>query len=137
MSSLPLDRRHGWDDKQGGGATTGTALDSPHAGAVSGILLVLLGAWGALIPFVGSYVSFSFTSDGAWTWTAGRGWLEVLPSAAAALGGLLLGGGGSRTTVDPGYPVGVYGTAIPLDPAKTVRFISLPTNPDLHVFAIG
>jgi hypothetical protein len=54
-------------------------------GTVSGILLVLLGAWGALIPFVGSYVGLSFTPDGAWTWTAGRGWLEVLPGAAAAL----------------------------------------------------
>ena len=105
-------------------------------GAVGGILLVLLGAWGALILFVGPYVGVSFTPDGAWTWTAGRGWLEVLPGAAAALGGLLLGRG-NRATVNPGHPVRVQDTAIPLDPAKTVRFITLPTNPDLHVFAIG
>jgi hypothetical protein len=106
-------------------------------GAGSGILLVLLGAWGALIPFIGPYVSLSFTPDGAWTWTAGRGWLEVLTGAAAALGGLLLGGGGNRATVNPGHPVSVHYTAIPLNPAKTVRFITLPTNPDLHPFAIG
>jgi hypothetical protein len=36
---------------------------------------------------------------------------------------------------DQDHPVSVYYTAIPLDPAKTVRFITLPTNRDLHVFA--
>ena len=59
-------------------------------GAASGILLVLLGAWGALIPFVGPYFNFSFTPDKAWTWSQARGWLEVLPGAATFLGGLLL-----------------------------------------------
>jgi hypothetical protein len=59
-------------------------------GALSGFLLILLGAWGALIPFVGPYFDFAFTPDQEWTWTTGRGWLEVLPGAAAALGGLLL-----------------------------------------------
>jgi hypothetical protein len=105
-------------------------------GTVSGILLVLLGAWGAVIPFIGPYLSFSFTPDGAWTWTAGHGWLEVLPGAAAALGGLLLSSG-NRATANPGHPVSVHYTAMPLNPAKTVRLITLPTNPDLHAFAIA
>lgn len=26
---------------------------------------------------------------------------------------------------------------IPLDPSKTVRFVTLPNNPDLHVFAMA
>ncbi|HZZ98239.1 MAG TPA: hypothetical protein VFE19_14545 [Jatrophihabitantaceae bacterium] len=59
-------------------------------GAGSGILLVLLGAWGALIPFIGPYFNFSFTPDKAWTWSQARGWLEVLPGAATFVGGLLL-----------------------------------------------
>lgn len=59
-------------------------------GAASGFLLVLLGVWGALIPFVGPYFDFAFTPDQPWTWTTGRGWLEVLPGAVAVLGGLLL-----------------------------------------------
>ena len=59
-------------------------------GVASGILLMLLGAWGALIPFIGPYFNFSYTPDKAWTWTAARGWLEVLPGAAAFVGGLLL-----------------------------------------------
>ena len=59
-------------------------------GATSGLLLVILGAWGALIPFIGPYFNFSYTPDKAWHWTAARGWLEVAPGAAAVLGGLLL-----------------------------------------------
>jgi hypothetical protein len=59
-------------------------------GALSGLLLVLLGLWAALVPFVGPYANYSYTPDSTWTWTAGRFWLEVLPGAAAVLGGLLL-----------------------------------------------
>jgi hypothetical protein len=35
------------------------------------------------------------------------------------------------------HPVSVYYAAIPLDPNKTVRFVTLPTNPNLHIFAIA
>ncbi len=67
-------------------------------GAMSGLLLILLGAWGALIPFVGTYLDFAFTPEQAWTWTDARGWLEVLPGVVAALGGLLLLVSGNRAT---------------------------------------
>ena len=67
----------------------GGRLQMPRSrGAASGFLLILLGAWGALIPFVGPYFDFAFTPDQEWTWTVARGWLEVLPGAATALGGL-------------------------------------------------
>jgi hypothetical protein len=59
-------------------------------GAVSGLLLVILGAWGALIPFVGPHFNFAYTPDQDWTWTTARGWLEVFPGVTAAVGGLLL-----------------------------------------------
>lgn len=59
-------------------------------GAVSGILLIALGVWGALIPLVGPYFDFAFTPDDAFVFTAGRFWLEILPGIVAALGGLLL-----------------------------------------------
>ena len=69
----------------------GGRLQMPRSrGAASGFLLILLGIGGALIPFVGPYFDFSFTPDQAWAWTAARGWLEVLPGAATALGGFLL-----------------------------------------------
>lgn len=59
-------------------------------GALSGTLLVLLGAWGALIAFVGPYFHYAFTPDHTWTYTSGRFWLEILPGAAALLGGLIV-----------------------------------------------
>jgi hypothetical protein len=71
--------------------TRGGRLEMPRSrGAMSGFLLILLGVWGALIPFVGPYFDFAFTPDEPWTWTIGRGWLEVLPGAATVAGGLLL-----------------------------------------------
>lgn len=70
--------------------TRGRLEMSRSRGALSGLLLILLGLWGAFIPFVGPYFDFAFTPDAAWTWTVGRGWLEVLPGAVAAVGGLLL-----------------------------------------------
>ena len=59
-------------------------------GVVSGFLFVLLGAWGALIPFVGPYFDYSFGSNTAWQYTADRFWLNILPGAVAVLAGLLL-----------------------------------------------
>jgi hypothetical protein len=59
-------------------------------GALSGLLLVLLGAWGALIPFIGPYFHYAYTPDRAWAYNSGRLWLEVLPGAATALGGLIV-----------------------------------------------
>ena len=77
----------------------GGRLQMPRSrGAASGFLLILLGAWGALIPFVGPYFDFAFTPDQEWTWTTARGWLEVLPGAATVIGGLLLLGSRNRAT---------------------------------------
>jgi hypothetical protein len=59
-------------------------------GLASGLLLVLLGLWGAFIPFVGPYFHFAYTPDAGWTYTTARLWLEILPGAAVFLGGVLL-----------------------------------------------
>jgi hypothetical protein len=79
--------------------THGGRMQMPRSrGAASGFLLILLGVWGALIPFVGPYFDFAFTPDQEWAWTTGRGWLEVLPGAATVVGGLLLLGSRNRAT---------------------------------------
>jgi hypothetical protein len=65
-------------------------------GAASGVLLVLLGAWGALVPFIGPRFGYAYTPNETWTMTAGRLWLEVVPGAVAVLGGLILIGSTSR-----------------------------------------
>lgn len=69
---------------------TGTLRVPRSRGAVSGMLLILLGAWGALIPFVGPYFSYAYTPATAWSYTSGRLWLSILPGAAALIGGLVL-----------------------------------------------
>jgi hypothetical protein len=65
-------------------------------GAASGLLIVLLGIWGGLIPFVGPSFDYSFTPDLTWHWTTGRLLLEVLPAVATVLGGLAMMGSASR-----------------------------------------
>jgi hypothetical protein len=76
-----------------------SALWMPRArGALSGLILIILGAWGALIPFVGPHFNFAYTPDQDWAWSTARGWLDVLPGAATAVGGLLLIFSGNRIT---------------------------------------
>src|SRR5690242_19417221 len=67
-------------------------------GAASGLLIVLLGVWGGLVPFVGPSFGYSFTPDVSWDWTTGRLLLEVLPAAATVLGGLSMMGTASRVS---------------------------------------
>ena len=62
----------------------------------TGLLLVVLGAWGGLVPFVGHYFHFALGPDKAWTWTAARLYLDILPGVATVLGGLILMGAGPR-----------------------------------------
>jgi peptidoglycan/LPS O-acetylase OafA/YrhL len=59
-------------------------------GAVSGLLIILLGVWGALIPFVGPYFDYSFSTNTTWHYTTDRLWLDILPGALAVLAGVLL-----------------------------------------------
>jgi hypothetical protein len=74
-------------------------------GAGSGLALILLGAWGALIPFVGPYFDFAYTPDTAWAWTWGRFFLEVVPGVATVLGGLIL-------MISAFRPVAMFGAAL-------------------------
>jgi hypothetical protein len=97
---------------------TRAGYQRPHAmymprsrGSVTGLLLILLGAWGALIPFIGPIVNWAYNADPAWTWTAAKGWLEVLPGVVTAVGGLLLFGSGNRATAMLGGWLAVFGGA--------------------------
>lgn len=80
-------------------------------GAVSGLLLVLLGLWGGLIPFIGPYFGLSLGPDEAWTWTEGRLLLSVLPAAAVVLGGLVLLKSATRGTGVVGSWLAIAGGA--------------------------
>ena len=62
----------------------------------AGLLILILGVWGGLAPFVGPYFHFALGPNHSWTWTSGRFWLSVLPGVVAVIGGLLLLGAGPR-----------------------------------------
>jgi hypothetical protein len=70
-------------------------------GALSGAVLIILGAWAGIVPFIGPYFNFAFTPapNNTWYWTADRGWLSVLPGAAAVLAGLMLLLGAHRVSL--------------------------------------
>ncbi len=88
------------------------ALYMPRTrGALTGLLLILLGAWGALVPFFGPNIDWAYLADPAWTWSTTKGWLEVLPGAAAAVGGLLVLLSGNRATAVFGGWLAVAGGA--------------------------
>jgi hypothetical protein len=65
-------------------------------GALSGGLLILLGAWGGLIAFIGPYFHYAYPPTSAWSYTSGRLWLEIMPAAGAVAGGLILLASASR-----------------------------------------
>ena len=67
-------------------------------GALSGLLVILLGIWGALVPFFGPYFHYAFGSYQTWHYTSERLWLCILPGAVAAIGGLMLLRSAHRTT---------------------------------------
>ena len=62
----------------------------------AGLLILALGIWGGLVPFIGHYFHFSLGPDQAWHWSRDRLFLDVLPGVAAILGGLMLIGSGPR-----------------------------------------
>jgi hypothetical protein len=59
-------------------------------GAISGLLIVVLGAWGAIVPFIGPSFNLTVGPDATFHMTSGRLWLSLVPGVVAIVGGLLL-----------------------------------------------
>jgi hypothetical protein len=57
---------------------------------MSGLALVLLGAWGGLAPFIGPYFHAGFEPDKPWIYTAARLYASILPGAVVLLAGLVV-----------------------------------------------
>jgi hypothetical protein len=107
---------------------TGTLRVRRSRGALSGVLLVLLGIWGAVIPFVGPYFHYAYTPDRAWDYTSGRLWLEVLPGAAVLLGGLVVLGSRHRLVAVLGSWLAAAGGAwFTVGGLVAARWTSLPS----------
>lgn len=80
-------------------------------GATSGLLLLILGAWGALIPLLGPIVHFGFAPDKTFKFTTARFWLEIVPGAVVVVGALILMGLASRIVTSLGAWLAVAGGA--------------------------
>jgi hypothetical protein len=69
----------------------GSDVRTPRSrGALCGLMLVLLGAWGAVAPFAGPAFGFGYRPDQAWAYTSGRVFLSAVPGAVVALSGLVV-----------------------------------------------
>jgi hypothetical protein len=108
-------------------------------GGISGFLLILLGAWGAIIPFVGPYFGYAYTPDTAWTYTTGRLWLSILPGAAAFLGGIIVLLAASRPAAMAGGVVALLGGAwlVVGAPILAVAVAAGPKGPGAPVASPG
>jgi hypothetical protein len=78
-------------------------------GATTGLVVLILGVWGALIPFVGPYFDYQVGTTSTWDWGIDRFWLSVLPGAAAALGGLIMLFSTRRSTASFGGLIALAG----------------------------
>ncbi len=74
--------------------------------AIAGALIVLLGAFGLIFPFVGPLFDFGMGPEPAWVLTTSRLVRHIIPGVAVILGGLLLF---SRTTRGLGVALAVLG----------------------------
>src|SRR5258708_7602456 len=73
--------------KEGVSAMASVARIPRSRGGVSGVLLILLGAWGGLVPFVGPDFHYPYTPDKPWAYPPAPLRPPIFPGAAAVIGG--------------------------------------------------
>jgi hypothetical protein len=71
--------------------------------AIAGFLVLVAGAWGGIIPFIGGSFDYSADHTATWTWNLAHGLLWLAPGAVAVVCGLAMmamarraGAGGAR-----------------------------------------
>jgi len=55
-----------------------------------GLVLILLGGWGGIAPFLGPSIGYGFTPNTAWTYTHSRLFLSAIPGAVVLVAGLII-----------------------------------------------
>ncbi|MGN6871812.1 MAG: hypothetical protein ACTHMY_25760 [Solirubrobacteraceae bacterium] len=95
------------------------------------MLIIVLGVWGGLIPFIGPYFHYSFGGDQTWHFTMQRLWLDILPGAVAVLGGFMLMTASSRVGgLTAGWIALIAGVWFAIGPAVALLW-------DQNIYAIG
>ncbi|MGI8754233.1 MAG: hypothetical protein ACR2MN_18335 [Acidimicrobiales bacterium] len=65
-------------------------MNRPRGLALIGLLTVLDGAWGAIVPFVGPLFGYRSHGQSAWQWSSLHGVLYLAPGVVAVLFGLII-----------------------------------------------
>jgi hypothetical protein len=90
---------------------TGRLVVPRTRGLLAGLIILVLGVWGGIVPFIGPYFHYQFINHQAWHWTTGRLWLDVIPGAVAVIAGLELMRTGNRVSgVFAGWLAAAAGT---------------------------
>lgn len=71
-------------------AAASRASSRPIRLPLVGLLITLVGAWGAVVAFVGPTFGFPVTSTTAWDWTITNWFLHLVPGGMAFVAGLLI-----------------------------------------------
>jgi hypothetical protein len=82
----------------------------------SGLLLVLLGAWGGIVPFVGPAFNYRMDATSSWTWTTAHWELNLAPGAACVIAGLVMLSGRRAHTALAGLLAAAAGAWFVLGP---------------------
>jgi hypothetical protein len=99
-------------------------------GAVSGVLLVLLGIWGGLVPFWGPQFGYGYSPGMPWTFTWARLFLAIAPAVAVIVGGLgLLSASHRAAGLLAGWLAALGGAWFVVGPILSVLFGSSPGAP--------
>lgn len=98
-------------------------------GATNGIVLVLLGLWVGLVPFIGPYFNYAYSPDSTWLFTWTRFLLEILPAAAMLLGGAMLLSGANLSMKNAGGWLAAIGAVWLLVGPSLSRLWTLRADP--------
>jgi hypothetical protein len=89
---------------------TGEAVPALGVGTL-GVLTLLVGAWGGIVPFVGPLFGFSGDGTMAWYWNLPHALLWLAPGAVACAAGLVMLGALPRAMAGFGR-IGVFGAGL-------------------------
>ncbi|MDQ3468817.1 MAG: hypothetical protein M3487_03440, partial [Actinomycetota bacterium] len=76
-----------------------------------GIVVAIVGLWGAAVPYAGPVFGYDMGGGSAWTWTESRFTLHLLPGLLAVLGGMTMMMGSGRGRMRVGAALGALGGA--------------------------
>jgi hypothetical protein len=74
----------------GGSLSSVTRLETRIIRTAIGVLALVLGAWGGLVPYIGHALNFNADGSSLWTWNLQHGLLYLAPGTAAFVGGGVL-----------------------------------------------